>query len=229
MKKVSLAINSHNPRPDWLFECLDSAQGFDEIVFYCQCVEDSLFEKIKQYIIDNPEKNIVLINDNIERDIVDGFNLAIRSTTSEWVCSFCDDDKFITQNLQEIISEIKSGKYDDADVVHFKVFVNGCELWGEENVSSTSLMSENRLPHGSFFKRSMFDEIDGYRVECCTDWEFWLRAALLGYRFKYFALPVYDFRYGHNSAFKKQMRKYNDPKTLVIENAKNYICSRQVY
>jgi len=226
--KISLAINSHNPRPDWLFECLDSAIGFDETILYCQCAPDSTYQAIEHYIDEHQDRNIVLVVDNVTRDIVDGFNLAIRSTTGDWVCSFCDDDTFMTDNLKELIGDIKKGRFDDADIVHYKVAVNGRAFWGSEHFNLSDLKISNQLPHGSFFRRRIFDELGGYEIECCTDWDFWLRAMSCDYRFRYFEKPVYDFRFGHASAFGRQRDKYPDMRKTVLENVQNYIHSRQV-
>lgn len=199
--RVGLAINSHNPNLEWLQQCLRSAECFDEIVLYVQKVSDQEYYQILSWDI----PNIKVFRGESEKNIVDGFNFAIRMLQTDWVCSFCDDDYFIKENVGELCGRIKGGSYENADILHFQVELNSGGLWGESNVSEEGLRQSNMLPHGSFFRKRIFDELGGYRSEIATDWEFWLRASIVKARFIYFERVVYIFRLKNDGAFQRQV------------------------
>lgn len=200
--KVSLAINSKNPVEQWLSQLLKTAEAFDEIVLYIDdfdCSGDTI-NMVK-------ERTRLLFNSQ-KRDIKDGFNFAVSNTTGDWVCPFCDDDYFIVGEIKNLISEIKAGTYDDADIIHYPVYTaNG--RWGAfPDFTYEQIKESNRVPHGSMIRRSAFDALGGYKISPAADWNLWLRAKKAGYRFKYYDRPVYFFREGHErSAWNKQVRE----------------------
>lgn len=193
---ISLAINSKNPRLDWFNQLLESAQGFDETLIFI---------------------------DGNGTSIKDGFNQIIKATRGDWVCSFCDDDFFHVEHLGELLSDIRGGKYDEVDVIHFPVYVGDnerCMQWGAIGTFSIEQIKEqNMIPHGCFFRREVFDKLEGYRVDCYADWNFWRRAKESGLRFKGFVKPVYFFRQSERSATKQMLKELGGH-----ENAKRAAC-----
>lgn len=201
--KIGLAINSHKPRMDWLEQCLKTAKYFDKIFLYVQGVTDEQYKQIESWNIER----IYIERGIAEVGIVDGFNHAIRMMQTDWVCSFCDDDYFIEENTRELIDRVKSGAFADADVIHFQVAVDNGGGWGEANVTEEGLREGNMLPHGSFFRKKIFDELNGYKCEFGTDWEFWLRAIRNGAKFSYFEKPCYVFRVKNEGAYQRQLQE----------------------
>ena len=215
--KISLAINSKKPIKDWLDDCLMSAVVFDEIVLY---LDGPLMENIPEFKVP-----VSVIHDGQERSIIDGFNLAIRVTSGDWVCSFCDDDYFLQPALSNLLIAIKEHEFgNDADIIHFPVSVNGQYSWGHRgDFTLHQILVENLIPHGSFIRRSAFDKLEGYRIDEGADWNLWIRAKKAGLIFKYFPEDVYFFRHGHDrSAFNKQvgaMGGFQNLKDKVLANA----------
>lgn len=213
MTLISLAINTKNPVTEWLNQAITTGLSFDEIVIYVDSGE------INDHKL---SKHIHIISDGKSRSIKDGFNLAIENTDGEWICSFCDDDYF-TEHLPDLLNRIKEGEFDDYDVIHFPVRLMGGALWGQaENITYEKLKDQNLIPHGAFFKRCVFQKLAGYKIDACADWNFWLRAAKAGFKFKYFDKPVYFFRQSTNrSAYSRQLKEYGyeGMKDLVMSNA----------
>lgn len=213
--KICLAINSNGQRSHMLGELLDSSSPFDEIWLYVNGVMSSSFHVSK----------LQHCGDRLDRNIVDGFNYVIKNAIelgkADWICSFCDDDVFHVEHLKELIGKIKSGEYDDADIVHFPVYSTG-GTWGALEVRLKDLEEENRIPHGSFFRREVFEKLGGYKIEEGADWNFWLRAMREGFRFKCFENPVYYFRQHSGSAFNEQLKRlggFSQLKQKVLANA----------
>lgn len=212
--KISLAINTRNPVKEWLDQLIETAfPFFDEIVIYMDGVKDP--EPVYS-------EHIRIIGDGQARDLKDGFNYAVENTTGDWICAFSDDDFFLCENLDELVRAIKSGAYQDADIIHFPISTaNG--NWGSAAFIYEDLCQENLIPAGSFFRRHVFDGVQGFKVNCYADWNFWLRADFRQYKFKYFPKPVYFFRQSERSATAKMLAEvggHDNAKRIVLENVR---------
>jgi len=200
--KISCAINTRKPNIDWLKQCLHSTKPFDEVICY---VDGEPANEIEGF------EKVEILGDGIERDIKDGFNTAIANTEGEWICSFCDDDYFIVSELMNLIEEIKAEKYYEADIIHFPVLTTAGR-WGstKAGLGVSDFEEVNCIPHGSFFRRKVWEKLGGYKVNACADWNFWLRAAKEGFKFKPYEKPVYFFRQqtGERSAYYQQLREH---------------------
>lgn len=217
MTKVSVVINSKDPNIEWLKQCLDSAHPFDEIVLYVDGMETSA--ALKE---DRPD--LKFIGDGKSRSIVDGFNFAIDRSCGDWICPFCDDDYFYRDNLLMLLDLVRANAYNDFDIIHFPVMVNGGYRWGAEGeFSLQDIEAGNMIPHGSFIKRKAFDALHGYKIDEGADWNLWIRAKRAGFKFVAFRNPVYYFRHGHErSAFIKQVNSLGGHEALkqkVLANA----------
>ena len=216
--KIILAINSKDPNYVWLDTLIKSAKGFDEILLYIDSV-DATPECKKDMLERTP--SVKIINDGKSRSIAEGFNHVVSQAEGDWICSFCDDDYFKESALANLLSLIRSGTLDDADIVHFPV-LTGDGRWGDHpSITFEELKNYNMLPHGSFFRKKVFDAIGGYQVDAGADWDFFLRAAKKGFVFRYYSEPVYFFRMGHErSAWNKQVRELgtNEIKRRILEN-----------
>lgn len=212
--KISLAINSRNPVPEFMEELFRSIRGFDEVVLYI----DELAKGTPAFRI--PPATI-LIGDENARDIKDGFNRAIEETTGEWICSFCDDDFFIPEALEELLAAIREpGFSDGADIIHFPV-LTGSGSWGHASPFTESEIREcNLIPHGSFFRREVWEKLGGYKTNEGTDWNFWIRAKVAGFRFKQWSTPIYFFRMETaRGAWAKQVAQFGAQEIKRIVNA----------
>ncbi len=195
--KTSLVINSKNPSVQWLEQIFDTMRGFDEVVLY---IDGADGEDVKALGIEFP-KNVFLLFDGQNRDLKDGYNFAVSQARGEWVMIFCDDDYFIEGGIDALNKDMKAGKYDDADIVFFKVETGGGS-WGiTTDFSVDQIMSNNLIPSGSFIRKDVFEFLGGYKVNAFGDWNLWIRAKKTGFRFKYFDMVVYFFRQGHRCSF----------------------------
>lgn len=199
--KTSLVINSKNPNLDWLNQAIESAKGFDEIVLYIDGTD--VPEVLKE-----SRKDIKFVSDGKSRNIGEGLNFAIAQSIGDWICPFCDDDYFHSENLTQLIEGIKNGDYQDFDVVHGLVSLDNGGLWGASQVTINALRQNNIIPFSSFYKREVFDSLKGYSetVGAYNDWNFWLRAAKAEFRFKFYGKLLYHFRQGHNSATNRLLK-----------------------
>lgn len=214
MIKTSLVINSKNPKAVWLEQCIESAQAFDEIVLY--------IDGEKYSSLSNRSK-VVFVGDGKERNIGQGLNYAIAQATGNWICPFCDDDYFHKDALDKLIHNLKLGLYNTHDIVHGTVSLDNGGTWGSSKVSLEAILASNLVPFGSFYKREVFERLKGYSetVGAYNDWNFWIRAAKENFKFKFFDMPLYHFRQGHESATVRLLKEIGGHGEAVNEVLKN--------
>lgn len=203
---ISLAINSKDPNPFYIEEMLRSAKGFDEIVLYLDHLRP-----LTPLALDfwTPE-GIRIVRSHSRFNIAEGFNFAISQTHNEWVCSFCDDDVFNASELANLLSAMREDGFgDNADIIHFPVTTND-GIWGTTpSFSLETIRDNNLIPHGSFFRKDVWKYLGGYKLDPGADWNFWIRAKAVGFRFKFWPQPVYYFRQGTGrSAWAKQVGEF---------------------
>lgn len=213
MDKITLVCTSLNPDEILLHRMLNSAKGFDEILLHI----DS--KAIPHWL---PSNSFLMIH-NVHLSIPDAYNLLIKQIETEWVCCFCDDDFFYSQGLKSMINEIHKGI--TADVAHFNFRISGHRpiqdirswFFGKEYILSEKkkitpklLKKHNRLPAGSFFRKSAWEKVGGFQGDKFHDWNLWLRMTEAGCKFKYFDYLVYEFHRRENSAWIKQKNIINN-------------------
>jgi len=184
--KFSLVIGSYNPKKEWLENALKSAEGlFDEIII----VDDGSNPAIKDYV------DISLITALIEKPN-GGFytarNAGIERATGDIICSLDDDDEFIRENVESLkeFCEIV-----EADIYSFPIVLFGNqsgEAFNESNLSE--ILNSNQLPSGSWFKKSVWEELGGFKYPMAEDWSFWTIAYKKGKKFLHYGDPIYRHR-----------------------------------
>lgn len=202
MEKISLVVTALNPNEFKLNRMLQSAVGFDQIYFHLDknsksCPTVPFIDGINLEVINYPE----------HLDIGEAYNRMISGIDSEWFCCFPDDDFFDPKDLKALLDDIRAGKYADADVIHFKVHVSGIapyHTWGGVKVKQEMIEAQNWFPAGSFFRKSVWEKVGGFRGDLYHDWIFWLRAMKSGARFKFAEQVPYWFMMRKDSAAVRQ-------------------------
>ena len=209
-EKITLVCTSIRPNKAWLNRMIQSAKGFDKIFLHLMPVSNP-FNIEGAHILRTPYM-----------PIPDAYNWVILSVSTEWVCCFCDDDYFYPEGLSKMIAEVHKGI--DADVAHFKFKISGYMppqdrrgrliqlLTGKSeyvlcergNVADQLAKGHNRLPAGSFFRKSAWGKVNGFQGDKCHDHDLWHRMAQAGCRFKYFDHVVYNYVRRDKSAWVKQ-------------------------
>ena len=193
-EKITLVCTSHNPNLELLNKMLHSAQGFDSVILHIN----------GEYVRHD------LVKYGIERklSIPEAYNKFIKDFVyTEWVCCFCDDDYFYPEGLTNMITEIKRGNARDYDVAHFKFHISGyvppqdkrCwfgrreyDLCEKKPITPKLLEKHNRMPAGSFFRKSAWEKVNGFQGDKFHDWDLWKRMSQAGCKFKYFDHVVYN-------------------------------------
>lgn len=197
---TTLIINSRDPEAQWMNQIFKTMAGFDEVIVY---IDEADSEFIERSEINFPE-GVRVIFDGEHREVKDGYNFAASFASNEWLMFFCDDDYFIHGNVKELNEQVREGRFDDADIVFFKVFTGNGSWGATQDFSLDTLRECNMIPAGSLIRKSCFDKLGGFKISACADWNLWIRAKKANLRFKYFDKPVYFFRQGHFRSYTNQ-------------------------
>lgn len=196
--KICLVIAIKDPYKvrQYLGQTLSIAPLFDEVIVHSNTPENDNYLPFYE--------NVSLISESSLISSGDAFNEAINLTTGDWILPLCDDDLCDINKLEDLIKELKKGTFNDSDIV-FAQFYGGnekqmnWELWGGKEVTYARLRTNNCLPFTSFYKKSVWDDVQGYKELPFNDWVFWLEAAKLGKKFTFWNTPYFYFRYNHLS------------------------------
>jgi len=134
-----------------------------------------------------------------DRGISDAMNKGVRLARGEWVAHLHAGDTYLPDAVECILREIAAG---DADVL------SGWILWeeaGRETLCRTDpsgLEWDMTINHpGAIVRRDLFERVGGFDSELrnAMDYDFFLRAALAGARFRVIERPLTRFAGGGQS------------------------------
>jgi hypothetical protein len=177
----------------YIGQALSISPIFDEVIVHSNCYNSNIW--IPQY------KNMTILFDDNPISCPDALNLAIGKTTGDWILPLCDDDFCNIPILDELLIQIRRGLYADKDIV-YSPFYSGNEkdsyiLWPRTEVTFERLKQQNLLPFTSLYKKSMWEDIKGYKNLPFNDWLFWLEAAKKRKQFVLWDKAYFYFRHGH--------------------------------
>jgi len=177
--QTTLVIGTYNPNKEWLQEAIQSSEGlFDETII----VDDGSDEKIEQ----------ATVTHETNKGFYQARNTGCSLAQGEWIVSLDDDDIFIRENVVELLEVIKT---TDAEIITFPIELFGSTsgLWAEQP-SPQDILNTNQFPSGSWFRKSVWEELQGFQISTAEDWDFWARATKSKKRILHFTKPIYRHR-----------------------------------
>jgi len=133
-------------------------------------------------------------------------NRAVRAVPDvEWLAFLDDDDLFDKDHLETLAAA--SG---DADIVYSDYQTIGLPRSCKRPIGPfdlSRLRAGNYIPATALVSRELFDRLGGFRSNVALeDWDFWLRAAELGARFRFVNKKTWSYRL-HGDQLTWQARK----------------------
>jgi glycosyltransferase involved in cell wall biosynthesis len=203
MNKITIAIATHNPVKEWLQQTIDSCKGVDAIIIGD---DDSKDFRIEDYRF--PVSDVRVMRNEQNLGCFKAFSRIIDEVKEGFVSPQADDDYFDEKNFPVIVKVLRNSK---ADVVHFP-----CQYFGKYNFAFgycpyptyESLYITNNIYGASFFRKELWDFLEGYQLEVAADWDFWVRALKSGAKFEFYRGIGAHFRVTERSMFEKQLKQY---------------------
>jgi hypothetical protein len=108
-----------------------------------------------------------------------------------------DDDFFHSKNLEELLLWFKNTEIK-ADIIQFPCLVGNdlieYRIWGDKIVNYESLRLNNMLSFSCFYRKSLWEKVNGYDNYLFNDWLFWLKVVKAGASIQWWGEPIYYFR-----------------------------------
>lgn len=180
---ISILIPVYNIDKKYLSECIDSilAQTYSKfeicLVDDCSTKEETI-ETLKEYA--KKDKRIKVKYRKVNGHISKATNDALAIAKGEFVALMDNDDTINENALYEMIKVLNEDKsidmiYSDED----KINLNGkrCDPNFKSDFAPDSLLSSNYICHFTMLRKSIMDEIGGFRVgyEGAQDYDLFLR------------------------------------------------------
>jgi hypothetical protein len=179
---VSLIVRVFNPNRDWLQQALAS---IPEGLFYeLIIVDDGSYPSVPEATLHGKDEGQGMAR-----------NHGIERSTGEWIATLDYDDYFEKSGILHLFDYC--GKHPEADIIHFplKTFGSETSIRGlNPNPTLEDFLDQNQIVSGSWHKRSVWEKLNGFRINECEDWDFWLRAKAEGFKFLFFPEIVYLHR-----------------------------------
>lgn len=191
MELISVVMSVYNETAEWLKKSIESIlnqtySNIEYIIVLDNPDNVKLEGVIKEYI--KKDKRIKFIKNDLNRGLVYSLNRAIKEARGKYIARMDADDYSIEERLEV---QYKCMLDNNVDFVMSNVDF----LYEEEYVAGSNVPNLNSrqfsymLKYGDvsvhptwFFKREIFDEINGYReILYCEDLDFLLRAVQRGY------------------------------------------------
>jgi glycosyltransferase involved in cell wall biosynthesis len=188
-------MGSYNPKADWFERALDSANDlFDEIVI----VDDGSDANLASMICPPMISRIKIVRHKVNKGFWAARNTGIECAHGDIICSLDDDDYFERDAVVALKKFVRDNS--DGDIFHFilRKFNQAIGLHGQ-GTKVEHLKMENSIPSQSWFKKSVWSELGGYKKVKAEDWNFWVRCLDAGKKFKYFPEVVYNLNVRNDS------------------------------
>jgi len=207
--KFTCIIPSYNPNMRWLKRGIVSTYGlFDEVVL----VDDGSRPVIDWNLLPHDVRKF---RHGINVGTDGAKNTAIKNAVGDIICILDDDDYFNREGVMRLKEFVLQNP--DWDFYHFKLRefgLSGNIYDGTKNPDG--LTSGNTVPGISWFKKSAWKDVGGFRKVRAEDWEFSLRCYLAGKKFIYCDEIVYNMNVRSGSKSRSYGVPFEEVKREVL-------------
>ena len=204
MNTVSVVIASYNPVWEWLQETLSSCIGVDELLIG----DDGSTPPIDMALYEIPQVDRFEVHRrSVNAGCFNTVNRIVKESRCDFISAQADDDTFEADAFQKILKVVRESQ---ADVVHFPCMYYG-KIQGPFGANPQPTFNAtycgNNIYGASFFRKSMWEFLGGFKDIVGGDWDFWLRALKSGFTFQYVPQFGARFRVSERSWFEKELQE----------------------
>lgn len=212
---VSVVIPCYN-LGEFLLEAVDSVRGQTHSHVELIIVDDGSTDKKTLQVIESlqGDSNILIIRQK-NQGLSQTRNSGIKVAKNEYIVCLDADDKLEPEYVERCLNIFTDANLDDNLAIvstWLKEFGLREEEWRPTEFNVPELLITNRLHAASMFKKSVWQEVGGYKKEMIggyEDWEFWLSIIEKGYRWSVVPQPLFNYRIRENSMLSESDKKHN--------------------
>jgi len=183
-----------------LAACISSVVAQTYMDWECIIIDDGSPDDTAQVaqalIAQYPDKQIRLIR-QANQGVGEARNRGVRESAGRYILPLDADDLLAPQLLEKTVAALESHPEAAVAFTDVKVFGVQNHVWRTGPFTVEALMQDNQLAYGSLYRREVWDAVGGYdarRRASYEDWEFWLDAAVRGFRGVHIAEPLLHYR-----------------------------------
>ncbi len=198
--KVSVIIPCYN-YGKYLLETVESVlkQTYKdfEVIIINDGSPDNTREVAEGLISQNPEFSIRLINQRNSGQPAISRNRGIAAAYGEYILPLDGDDMIAPEYLEEAVRILDNDP--DVDLVYpdqLHIYPDKTRIYGFGDWDPAKLARENYLPYCSMYRKSVWEEVGGYRTNVVgyEDWDFWIGCAENGLQGCRLPKPYFIYR-----------------------------------
>jgi glycosyltransferase involved in cell wall biosynthesis len=202
--QVSVIIPCYNSSaylPDAVASVLAQTLSTIEVIFVDDGSVDNTRELIHSVIESNPTRNMRLVCQT-NGGVASARNRGIALARGQFILPLDADDMIDATMVEECANVLDA--HSDVAVVYTdrEDFGDINRIWPAGKYDLRHLRYFNQIGYCSMFRKSMWEEIGGYRVNVAgfDDWDFWLAGAIRGYQGRHFPKALLKHR-RHRGSF----------------------------
>lgn len=206
MPIVSVIMPVYNEKEYMIQEAIDSVihQTFTdwELIIVCDNIDD---EEFKQFLLAIQDKRVRLLFNEQHLGEAGSRNRGISSAKGKYIAIFDGDDVCELDRLESEIHYLESQSCDMVCGGRYLIDEQGKELeaFDKEIIGeklSDYLLYLNCICHSTvFIKKSVLEQLGGYRQYVAVDYELWLRLKKAGFKIGYLDKKLIRYRVRTNS------------------------------
>jgi glycosyltransferase involved in cell wall biosynthesis len=230
--KVSVVIPCHNSSI-FLAESVQSvvAQTLSdlEIIFVDDGSVDDTRVLIERLIAEIPDRRMRLVS-QANAGVAAARNRAISEARGRFILPL-DADDLIDPVMLEECAELLEAEPQLALVYTDRQDFGDIErIWSAGSYDLPHLKYFNQIAYCTMFRRSMWEDIQGYRVNVSgfDDWDFWVAAALRGFRGRHLPKPLLKHRRRKDSFLWRILDQYERLYAQIILNNRDAYSNAEV-
>lgn len=219
---ISVVVTCYNLGA-YLHECISSiyssCNGFQ---FEVILVDDGSTDNVTIEVIDDlllKFPDIIIIR-QANLGLASARNVGINKSKYDLVIPFDADNKMERSMILKSAEIFHSN--ENVDIIYGNALFFGMEqrLWPQKEYSFIDLCDANYIDACACFKKSVFVSLGGYDTKMPVmgfeDWDFWLRASVKGFRFKFIDQVFFNYRVRDNSMLSKAWEFKNDLERYIF-------------
>jgi glycosyltransferase involved in cell wall biosynthesis len=196
---VSIIIPYYNTGM-YLQDALDSISAFkNHPVYKCEIiiVNDGSTDEASLTLLKNIENHGYTIINQENKGAAAARNAGLLASTGDYLLFLDSDNKLCDVFINKGLPILKN---EDVDIVYGKAKFFGAstdELFKQDVFHLPTLMVRNYIDACCLFKRKVYETIGGMdeaKVLNQEDWEYWIRAGVAGFKFRFVDEYFYDYR-----------------------------------
>jgi glycosyltransferase involved in cell wall biosynthesis len=195
-----------------------------EIIFVDDGSSDGTARMVESIITANPGRRVRLAGQS-NAGVAAARNRGISGACGGFILPLDADDCIEPTMLEECAALLDADPALDIVYTDRQDFGDIDRIWRGGEFELRRLKYFNQISYCSMFRKSMWEELAGYRtnVSGFDDWDFWIAACLRGFRARHLTKPLLRHRRHHDSFLWKILDQYETLfAQLILNNPEAY-------